>query len=657
MSITYDIRNLQNCQDYKTKRADFFRTLHLQQKLNRNYEQAMNQRSQMEKLGVQPIGESPRSLEDEKKDLLLQQNLLLKNAMTIMKPDEARKLLFQLNNQEIYDFNTHFQGISVALQGRKNISADFIRRVFHRYMLVLKSTGGTGIPIPLTEETLSKLPADVVDAWENYARGTIDPTTGAPVNIDNLIRDTAEQLNRTPEDVAAEVKMEIDQEAQNDVPIQQLMKRKRVEVEAEARKKVKEEVEMETRGLKRVKEEEIFAPEKKFKVSEEPKGSLKRRMEDETEIIQQAIKRAKEGPGPEPMPFRRGTKRTARNTLETELVKRQKMMEMSKKRAGAPLVEEQKRPAKKLKEMYNAGAEVPLPPRTRLVPSTQPVASLEEAFVGYTPTSVLQEAKAEATRAIKRRATKRIKELTERTPSTARLVTRGSRETVLQKAKREAREAIQARAEARARELGQGTSSRQLEAGLGLFISPQESSTKSYQFIRPMDGRGLVQMGSRLIGSGIQPLTQDRYRQFGKYSIHMPSLQKGIMKIANVSRKHMIPPKMVGESFVHLIYKLLDDGVLDKTMYNGLDSEEQQYLIQIARLCNIQDTLGFGIKLTPQEQEDIKQFELLKGTIIAGNNDPTTLDELKRYILKFIHTGQIDRSFGQSLLCEIACLS
>ena len=649
MSITYDIRNLQNCQDYKTKRADFFRTLHLQQKLNRNYEQAMNQRSQMEKLGVQPIGESPRSLEDEKKDLLLQQNLLLKNAMTIMKPEEARKLLFQLNNQQVYDFNTHFQGLSVALHGRKNISADFIRRVFQRYMLVLKSTGGTGIPIPLSEETLSKLPADIVDGWENYARGTIDPTTGSPVNIDDLIRDTAEQLNRTPEDVAAEVKMEVDQEAQNDVPIQQLMKRKRVEAEAEARKKVKEEVDMEMRGLKRVKEEEIFTPEKKFKVSEEPKGSLKRRVEDETAIIQEAIKRAKTGPGPEPMPFRRGQKRTARNTLETELVKRQKLMEMSKKRAGAPLVEEEKRPAKKLKEMYN---EVPLPPRRTLVPSAQPVASLEEAFVGYTPTTVLQEAKAQATRAIKRRATKRIKELTGATTTpgvitpTPRLVTRGSRETALQKAKREAKEAIQARAEARARELGQG-----------LFISPQESSTKSYHFIRSMNGSGLVQMGSRLIGSGIQPLTQDRYRQFGKYSIHMPSLQKGIMKIANVSRKHMIPPKMVSEQFVHLMYKLLNDGVLDKTMYNGLDSDEQQYLIQAARLCNVQETLGFGVKLTPQEQEDIKKFELLKGTVIAGNNDPSTLEELKRYILKFIHTGQIDRSFGQSLMCEIACLS
>lgn len=635
MSFAYDIRNLKDCEDYRQKRADFFRTLHLQQKLNRNYEQAMMQRSQMEKLGVQPIGEAPRSVEDEKKDLLLQQNLLLKNAIGLMKPEEARKLLFLLNNQEVYDFNTHIKGITEAVKGRSNITADFIRRVFQRYLLVLKSTGGTGVPIPLTEETLAKLPADIIDAWENYARGSIDPTTGSPVDMNDLIRNTAAVLNRTPEDVAQEVKMEVEQEAQTDVPIQQYMKRKRQDIETEARKRARQvqtEAELVQRGLKRVKEEEIFLPQKKIK-SEEKKGSLKRRQEEEPQLVEEVIKRARPGPGPDPLPFRRGQKRLARTTLEAELIKRQKLMEVSKKRP-APETKAGP-PQKKMKETY-------LTPQALDIP-------LEEAFTGYEEPSALQAAKEQAAMAIRRRGAARARQIMAGLPSERK-------ETELQRAKREAREALQARTEARAKELGGG-----------LFISPQVSSYKETHYIQPvgLGGSGFnkqsrcVRMGGRLIGCGLrpQPLYGDRYRQLGKYTIHMPSLKKGMVKIADLSKKHKIPMKMVSDKFVNMMLKFLDEGVLDKTAYNGLDEDEQQHLLRIARLCEIERILGCGVKFSDEEQQDMKKFELLKGTVIAGNNDPEVLKELKQYIFKFIHTGQIDKHSGQSLLCEIACLA
>lgn len=543
MSFAYDIRNLKDCQDYKQKRADFFRTLHLQQKLNRNYEQAMTQRYQMEKLGIQPIGEAPRSLEDEKKDFLLQQNLLLKNALTIMKPEEARKLLFLLNNQEVYDFNTHFKGISEAVKGRTNISADFMKRVFQRYLLVLKATGGTGIPIPLSEETLSKLPGDIVDGWQNFARGSIDPTTGGPYDLNDLIRNTAAAVNRTPEDVAREVKMEMDAEAQTEVPIQQYVKRKREEVEAEAVKRartVQTDEELmaeleEPRGTKRVKEEPIFLPQKKLRLQQEVKGSLKRRQDEEVDAIKQSIKRAREGPGPDPVPFRRGQKRLARNTLEAELVKRQKIMEVSKKRAGEPLTR-QERPSKKLKEMYAQEVSRYIRPQALTEP-------LEEAFAGYEQPSVLQQAKEEATRAIRRRASKRAKELT-------------AGETALQKAKREATAQLQARTEARAREI---------ESGQGLFISPQEGTTKNYSFIQTRGGamsKRSRQM--RMIGRGVAPKNVMRGGSYG--------------------------------------------------------------------------------------DDEMKRFMLLKGIVIAGNNDPSILRELKGYIAKFTQTGQINKQMGRDLM-------
>ena len=649
MSFAYDIRNLKDCADYKTKRADFFKTLHLQQKLNRNYEQAMNQRSQMEKLGIQPVGETPRSLEDEKKDLLLQQNLLLKNLQTVTKAEEARKLLFLLSPQEIYDFNSNFPAVAEALKGRTNLSADFLKRVFRRYMLVLQATGGTGIPIPLSEETLSKLPGDLVDGWQNYARGMIDPETGGILSIDDLIKRTAEVLNRPPQDVEQEVKMEIDADIQDDTPLEQFVKRKRGEAEEVGRKKPKREMDMGTqadeRGIKRVMEQELFTlPVKKPKVSEETKGSLKRRKEEETEIIQQAIKRSKEGPGPDPLPFRRGQKRLSRTTLEAELVKRQKMTEMSKKRPAERELRGQPT-QKKVKE-------APLPGRNALketyLSPTELQLPLEEAFMGYEPVSILEEAKAQATRDIKRRATKRAKELTA-----------AKKETALQKAKREAKEAIAQRAEARARELGQG-----------LFISPQRSSA-DYKFITNPETGGGFKGRSKIYnrqtkmyyGAGIgESVQEQKYRQFGKYVLYMPSLHKGILHVKYPCLMAIgnFPKKVISNKLRDFLFKLVVDGIADKSLYNELDIDDQEYFIKLARRCEFDSNMGLGnqiYKHSPKEEEELKRFELLKGTVIAGNNDPEVMKELKHYVVKFIHDGQISKAFGHSLLYEMACLA
>lgn len=639
MSIIFDIRNLKNCQDYKQKRADFFRTLHLQQKLNRNYEQAMLQRMQNEKLGVVPLGESPRSLEDERKDLLLQQNLALKNLQTIMKAEEARKLLSMLSDSRVYELNTNFQAVKDILKGRTNISADFFKRVLERYLLALAFTGGTGIPIPLSEDTLSKLPADLIDKWENYARNVIDPTTGVRVNLDEIVRDTATTLNRDPVDVYQEVKMEIDMDRQLDTPLEEFVKRKREEEEAiTPSKRIKVEPEP---SKKRVKEEVPTLPSKKARLSPEEKGSLKRRMEEESQLLEEAIKRAKMGPAPDPLPFRRGQKRLSRTTLEAELVKRQRMMEPSYKRKGAPLEGEIKKKAKQTKYL------IPMPLQTEF----------EEAFEAFTPEQ-LQQARIEAAREVRMRGERRARELMSRKPTmpTNQIVkeTRASVRSALDRAKEEARQEIKRRAEARAQELGQG-----------LFISPQRSSATDFSIIqgsgKPMVKVGqkskIVKMKNKICGRGIEEESQC---MFGKYRIHMPSLLKKSsinIQYSNRTQVRFIPQRFVSNPFTEMVLGFLKTGVLDKTLFNKLGEEEQIYFRKLARQCGIETEIGQGVYLTPEEEEDIRQFELLKGQIVAGNNDPSLLKEMKSYIFKFINNGQLNRTTGRTLLYEIACLT
>jgi hypothetical protein len=177
MSFIYDIRNLKNCEDLQSKRKEFFGLLRLQQRLNRNYENAMISRSQIEKLGITPVMQAPRSLEDERKDLVLQQQLAVKNLTTIMKPEDAQRTVNSLSATETYSLNTEWGRLVKLIEGRTNITPDYLRKIFQRYMIEIEKRGGLALGIPLDESTLARLPGDLIDAWQNWSRQTIDPLT------------------------------------------------------------------------------------------------------------------------------------------------------------------------------------------------------------------------------------------------------------------------------------------------------------------------------------------------------------------------------------------------------------------------------------------------------------------------------------------------
>jgi hypothetical protein len=182
-----------------------------------------------------------------------------------------------------------------------------------------------------------------------------------------------------------------------------------------------------------------------------------------------------------------------------------------------------------------------------------------------------------------------------------------------------------------------------------------------------MDAKFITNYGQgarqRLVGSGIGLAPEhERYREFGRYVLYMPSLLRGELYILHKSRKALndFPKKLVSSKFCDLILELVDNGILNKQIYNQLSTDEQEYFLNVARRCQFESTLGLGnqiYKYTPKEEEEIKRFELLKGTVIAGNNDPDVINELKRYVVKFIHKGQISKGFGHSLLYEMACLA
>lgn len=635
MSFVYDIRNLKNCSDFKSKREEFFKLLRLQARLNRNYEQAAIAREQMEELGITPVPQSRRSMEDEAKDLILQQQLAMKNLQSIMADDQARAVINKMAEDQVYMLNSEFGRLRPYLEGRTNITAEFFNKVFDHYKAWLASTGGTGVPIPLRESTIEKMPGDLKDEWMNFSRQDVDPMTGKTPDLDELIRRTADALNRTEEDVKMEVDDEVkmeEEQAQPSTPAPSApmggAKRKGISKSSLLMKKPRLE---ERQGVKRQLEdmfEQEAGPDQKKPRKKGPKKFLvptEEPMDEEEDIYAPAII---QGLRKRRMAQQEGFLPEKKPKLETESAE---MRGLKRKNEMAVEVE-----AEKIARLGGL--------------------TLDEAkSLAREEILARQEAYVPPSRQYIRPPTPPRKRKVETMPSAPAKKTKKSG---LAQAKEEARMAIEQRAEARASELGQG-----------LFMSPQRPTSDygaAHSVFSTFDrGGGLVrQRNGKILGKvgrGIEENAYGRYRQIGRYILHMPSLRKSYINIKYPSKIIVpsIPQKYVSHAFVDMVMKLLDEGVLDKTLFNALSEEEQNYFRMVANKCEFESLVGMNIasNLSAKEKEENERFEMLRGTIVAGNNSPEVLNEMKMYILKFINEKRMPKQQGHDLLYEIACLT
>lgn len=591
MSFQYSIRNLQNCADLKTKRKEFFDLLRLQQRLNSRYEQAMISRSQIEKLGITPVPTAPRSLEDERKDLVLQQQLAIKNVSTIMKPEDAQKAVNSLSTGEIYSLNSEWGRLSKLIQGRTNITPDFLRHVFQRYLLEIERSGGLAVGIPLQESTLSRLPADLVDEWQNWSRQTIDPLTNQLTSLTTLIQQTADLLNRPVEEVRqeveqvqAELKPSPVEEPERPPPPSRPTGRSTVRRGVAPRRSVaiSEEQFVPASGLPTPPELPSNAEIRKMKVAD--MRALLEALGQDSEGVRKVLE-------PRLLALKAQMATRQESAMDMEELRRQLQI------LGAPTEGTKRELIDRLESLgqprvpiqrrtFLTPEEVP-PPRMPFPPPPQEMEEGTGLYMGARP--MLEYAG-----------------------------TRSSYRTV---------------------------------GGSGNM-----EYNKTTKFVR-RNGKILGK-----VGSGIKPNkeneTYSRYREFGRYFLHVPSLAKCLMNIKYPSRIAIaeIPPRFVSQPFISMVEKILDTGIWDKGEFNKLSEEEQDYFITLARKCEFDTTIGMGIRLTKKESKDYERFELLKGTVVAGNNSPEVLTELKSYILRFLNDGRLPKRVGHDLLYEISCL-
>lgn len=151
---------------------------------------------------------------------------------------------------------------------------------------------------------------------------------------------------------------------------------------------------------------------------------------------------------------------------------------------------------------------------------------------------------------------------------------------------------------------------------------------------------------SAVAGSGISVKHQNINN---KYYIDRSKLNKNILEIRYVKNRHLIPvkPQVISSKFKSILESKLNNGNFNpKDTYELVPKEK--HLIQV-----IAPYLNIDKNDIDESDEYHQRFEVIRGSILAGNNNESIKKEARKYLLHAYKMGQINRMSYLTMIEEL----
>ena len=162
------------------------------------------------------------------------------------------------------------------------------------------------------------------------------------------------------------------------------------------------------------------------------------------------------------------------------------------------------------------------------------------------------------------------------------------------------------------------------------------------------------------VGKGISlKENKPHYKTFGKYVIHMGHLiDKNIanFKYPSLGSIPSIRPLNISDDYKEFILDTLENEKPNERVLRKLPVEEQKHFERVITGAGLLDTFRLKRVGEDDEKKEVDRFNLLRGHILAGNNNENVVKELKGLIVKFINEGKIRRQEGLNMLMELSVI-
>jgi hypothetical protein len=168
---------------------------------------------------------------------------------------------------------------------------------------------------------------------------------------------------------------------------------------------------------------------------------------------------------------------------------------------------------------------------------------------------------------------------------------------------------------------------------------------------RPMRGCGLVKVSPVNIDVSKGIKKEPSYVPFGKHLLNRHKLGEGILMIKTIKGSGVadLEPRKISSKLVKVLKDYADDKMVGYEILDGLSDDEKMMLHKVAQKTQLTDKIVIPYKKTSDEKDN-DRFVILKGEIIAGNDNPKLVKEFKLLLIKLIKDKKVPRGEGNEIL-------
>jgi hypothetical protein len=188
---------------------------------------------------------------------------------------------------------------------------------------------------------------------------------------------------------------------------------------------------------------------------------------------------------------------------------------------------------------------------------------------------------------------------------------------------------------------------------------------------RPNDqvfiGAGIGKRAGRPRGSGIVKSLNERidntqgikqghtHVPFGKYIINKNRLDDDIFSFKHIKGYGVkgYPSKKISKNLSNVIKTIIGGGVPKYNELSNLSNDEKEYLHTVSSKAGIMDKISVPTPSKDSMEQDVHQFNVMKGEILAGNDSSVLIKKFKLLLLKLSKNGSLPKRECQEIMEDL----
>jgi len=185
----------------------------------------------------------------------------------------------------------------------------------------------------------------------------------------------------------------------------------------------------------------------------------------------------------------------------------------------------------------------------------------------------------------------------------------------------------------------------------------QKEKEKSGKGFKGRDTSGGIRQNI-MFGTGLQKSYEapQVYLPFGRYKINIQRLEQDTLMLRSKKGGAIpdIPTQKVKRNIISILKKIVNNDMPNYDDINKLNDDDKELLYKIIELSHLANKINVPRPCNIDKEN--QTFEIMKGEIIAGNDNPDIIKKFKLLLVKLMNNKRIPRRQGQEILTDLITL-